>query len=669
MILKSLTLHNIRSYTDAKIDFPLGTILLSGDVGSGKSTVLMSIDFALFGTRRGEISGSDILRHGKKSGYVRLELEIDGRRFTVQRNLDRKKSIGQTSGFLVVDGIEFEYMPTELTARILEILCYPELRKGNSVFRYTVYTPQEEMKHILIYAEDRLNILRKIFDIDKYGRIRDNTSQFISELRAMKRELESYVRDIDERINEKKTKEDEVSKIIFDTKHYASLLADIEQNIEKSRNDMERTKREIDMLIQLKHEFSLKDAELKSKKSRLASIENDISDYRARINDMEGSLSVHIERPPIDSQLLASDLRALEQDRDALIRQKALISDEVKRLGDVLEKKVCSFCGQEVHDTQRFSVNIDSKARQLSDVEKKITELRIRIEDYRAMSDKWKEYAHKIENRNTIEKHKNELALRKARCEEEKIIFENDVKRLLRETEKIKPSLERFEDVKGLYESAEQRFNQLMDEKLNTAKIKSRLEQQREDVMNYIDKLADEIEKKQSEKRRIEGLNEIIGWLDANFIGVTEVMERHVMLALQYEFNSFFQQWFELLMADSLSVRIDDSFSPIIVQNGFDTDYGNLSGGEKTSVALAYRLALNKVINAISENIKTKDIIILDEPTDGFSNDQLDRLRDVINELKLKQVIIVSHEPKIDTFVDNVIKLYKENHITRVEYC
>ena len=83
-------------------------------------------------------------------------------------------------------------------------------------------------------------------------------------------------------------------------------------------------------------------------------------------------------------------------------------------------------------------------------------------------------------------------------------------------------------------------------------------------------------------------------------------------------------------------------------------------------MALAYRLALNKVINAISENIKTKDLIILDEPTDGFSNEQLDKLRDIIDQLNLEQVIIVSHEPKIDTFVDNVIKLYKENHVTNI---
>ena len=58
--------------------------------------------------------------------------------------------------------------------------------------------------------------------------------------------------------------------------------------------------------------------------------------------------------------------------------------------------------------------------------------------------------------------------------------------------------------------------------------------------------------------------------------------------------------------------------------------------------------------------------MILDEPTDGFSDEQLDRVRNVLSELNLKQLILVSHEPKIESFVDNIIRLNKEQHITRI---
>lgn len=62
--------------------------------------------------------------------------------------------------------------------------------------------------------------------------------------------------------------------------------------------------------------------------------------------------------------------------------------------------------------------------------------------------------------------------------------------------------------------------------------------------------------------------------------------------------------------------------------------------------------------------IKTKQIVILDEPTDGFSEQQLDKMRNVLDQLNAEQLIIVSHEQKIEGFVENVIKFKKENGIS-----
>jgi len=42
-------------------------------------------------------------------------------------------------------------------------------------------------------------------------------------------------------------------------------------------------------------------------------------------------------------------------------------------------------------------------------------------------------------------------------------------------------------------------------------------------------------------------------------------------------------------------------------------------------------------------------------------------MRDVLNELNAKQLIIVSHEDKIESFVENIIKFEKEGGITKVK--
>jgi exonuclease SbcC len=142
-------------------------------------------------------------------------------------------------------------------------------------------------------------------------------------------------------------------------------------------------------------------------------------------------------------------------------------------------------------------------------------------------------------------------------------------------------------------------------------------------------------------------------------------MERKVMLRVHNDFNELFVKWFGILV-DDIGVSLDEEFSVVIEQGGYNIDYLFLSGGEKTAGALAYRLALNQVINNLMVSIKTKDVLILDEPTDGFSEDQLDRVRLVLDELDVKQVIMVSHESKIESFVNNVVRLVKKEGVSEI---
>jgi exonuclease SbcC len=121
-----------------------------------------------------------------------------------------------------------------------------------------------------------------------------------------------------------------------------------------------------------------------------------------------------------------------------------------------------------------------------------------------------------------------------------------------------------------------------------------------------------------------------------------------------------------LIEDESINIRLDENFSPIVEQNESEASIEHLSGGERTAAALAYRLALNKVINDMMTEIKTKDLIILDEPTDGFSTEQLDRVRDVLEQINANQLIIVSHESKIETFVDNIIRINKSEHMSSI---
>src|SRR3989338_2704580 len=105
MQISSLALSNIRSYKSQKVDFPnQGSTLLAGDIGSGKSSLLLAIDFALFGLRP-DLPADSLLRHGANRGSVNLSFKINGKDVQIERNLERKNgSSGQSTGHIIVDG-------------------------------------------------------------------------------------------------------------------------------------------------------------------------------------------------------------------------------------------------------------------------------------------------------------------------------------------------------------------------------------------------------------------------------------------------------------------------------------------------------------------------------------------------------------------------------------
>src|SRR5690606_30330020 len=158
MKLNYLSLKNIRSYKDLSLVFKEGTTLLSGDIGSGKTTILLSLEFALFGIIRGSLSGGSLLRKGSKEGEVILNFEIDNKNITIFRTLKKSGSgVNQASGHIDIDGERLEATRVELTSEILAFLGYPDMSLTKSkalIYRYTVYTPQEEMRQILFDSPD-----------------------------------------------------------------------------------------------------------------------------------------------------------------------------------------------------------------------------------------------------------------------------------------------------------------------------------------------------------------------------------------------------------------------------------------------------------------------------------------------------------------------------------
>ena len=75
MLIHSLTLENVKSYTRATVEFSPGTNAVTGSNGSGKTTILEAIGFALFDHRPGKLS--EFVREGQELASVTVDFRSD----------------------------------------------------------------------------------------------------------------------------------------------------------------------------------------------------------------------------------------------------------------------------------------------------------------------------------------------------------------------------------------------------------------------------------------------------------------------------------------------------------------------------------------------------------------------------------------------------------------
>lgn len=688
MLLKSIKLNNIRSYLSQQIDFPIGSLLLSGDIGSGKSTVLIAIEFALFGSKSAELPASSLLRHGKNEGFVELNFEVDNKPIIIKRTLKRGKSgIKQETGYIVIDGAKKELSPVEMKSEVFNLLGYPNdlvSKNKDLIYRYTVYTPQEEMKKILAEDKDaRLDTLRKVFNIDKYKKIRDNTSIFVRAVKEKKKEFEGFISDFDIKKKELESVQKEIYVLEEKIKEIVPKLEQATAKVKDKRQNAVIFEDKIKELNKIKNEFSVLEAELNNFLREHNKLNQDIPKLNAQIELLQKEMGAGAEELAKEAgikskaELMDKAFRNLREEFDR-IRQKISESRINKiRSEDVLKKIIsmekCPLCLQNVQHEHKDSIrerenSIIAEAEAViaaySEKEKKA---KAELESIEKEMNELRKLEGKIELAKLKLRHLEEKKKDKDKLEQNKVQIKEKIEKTNSKKIELSQKIEALKGIEAGYKAAKQELDIALDEEKKLYAEKTGLEKENQSLNRISKSLGEEIAKKAKAKEKLSSFSDMQNWLENYFTSLMDTMEKHVMLQVYRQFNEVFKTWFNLLIEDeTISVRLDDEFTPIIEQNGYETYIENLSGGEKTAVALSYRLALNKVIYDVSDSIKTKDILMLDEPTDGFSSEQLDRIRDVIEQLAAKQVIIVSHESKIESFVQSVVRIGKEEHISRI---
>jgi len=807
MKIVSLELENIRSYEKSKIEFPEGIILFVGDIGSGKSTILMAIEFALFGL--GDYKGASLLRIGRKKGSVKLRFEVNGREYEIYRVLQRKgKSVHQGEGYIDDGRGKLHLSATELKQKVLEILNFKEPlspRAQSVIYRYAVFTPQEEMKVILNQNPDeRLKTLRKAFGIEDYkiasnnalllasvirkradilgGEVQDLESlkeelmELEKEIEKEKKELEKLrkeelkikeklenrkkeldgfrntekslrevvakIPEIRKQIDDKKKQieklkkeitnlnnknklilediedlkklkkpteksEDEISEKIKELKKLdrektklLGLVSGINQDLKKLERKLSEYKdkslMEVQRLIQT---FETKKAEIEKEvekidvskeevQNEMLSRQNKLEDLEKRLKDLKDAGN---KCPICNNDLTEEDKRKLAREKKELIAKLKKELEEYKKIGKSLETKKKELekkyrkIEKDIQNLEKIQEDIrvrDDKRSQLVKLHRKIKEIESKMQikeersfpflsefktpiDYlEALKEELRKYLQNQQRIEELNRQTKENKDRIANCKREIKDLSMEIRDLtlrLRESAKKQKELENLlKKIDRLEEDVEvlQNEHRKIGDKITEIRT---LIREREDNVRKIRRLIKEKEKKKETKEKLE---EFSNWIRDYLVPSLESIERHVMFTINQEFNQLFNHWFSILVDDPTKTsRVDEDFTPIVEQEGYEEV--DLSGGEKTSVALAYRLALNTIVRKTSPGLKD-GLIIMDEPTDGFSKEQLFKVREILDELESKQIIIVSHERELESFADHIFRVEKFNGISKV---
>ena len=680
MIIKKIILNNIRSYENQEVSFPEGSTLLSGDIGSGKTSILLGIEFALFGLQPGQ-RGTALLRNGTSEGGVVLRLDVDGKEVIIERKLKKGKSVSQDYCSITLEGRKKEMSVTELKDRVLEILSYPKefSKKQNILYKFTVYTPQEEMKQIILEdPETRINSLRHVFGIDKYKVIIENVSIVASKFREEKRMKEGQIENLEEDKESLLSKEEEL-----EGKHLN--LSSVEKELFLRTEEMGHAQEEREDVLKKTEERRKLQQEIEktkivsaNKKETLLNNEKTLEQLKIQIKDLE---SLKFDETKIKEAELKMQFKKAEKEKlneenikiTSQINSLNLKNQDIKKIKEQLKHiEICPICLQNVGPVYKTNVlnNIDSETTEnLKKIEYLASEKKKILEDMK-----------KIEaDISAEEKRLSELRMQKMRFQEidskramlaemEKSseLLRKDIVLLEQHAENLTKSVFEMKKFETILELKDKELKEaIKQERIAEIKV-AELKKEIEVFSRQIEELKARIKKTEEIREKMEIITKLEEWFSGNFVSLISFTEKNVMVRLKSEFSRLFAEWFSMLVSDVFDVSLNEEFTPIIYHQDYEIDYSYLSGGERTAIALAYRLSLNRVVNSLMSRIKTKDLLILDEPTDGFSEQQLDKMRDVLRQLEVKQIIIVSHEPKIESFVENVIRFRKEHGISRI---
>jgi exonuclease SbcC len=228
-------------------------------------------------------------------------------------------------------------------------------------------------------------------------------------------------------------------------------------------------------------------------------------------------------------------------------------------------------------------------------------------------------------------------------------ITKNKIAASVYDKEKYEHIVYRFE----MYERQQNSFNNQLSELKGRAR----------ESISYLKDLRERIETADKFQQEYNDVSDYINLLShiRNLYsknGIQKDLRNISRPAIQKHTKEYFKE-FNFNYSD---LTIDEDYEVTVYGPEGESSMSMVSGGEKIAIALALRLGITQAM-ANGE----LDTILLDEPTIHLDASRKHELINLLKEMSsLPQMIIVTHEAQLENAADNLIKVEKENGISKV---
>ena len=654
--IRNIEFSNFLSYGEnQKLDFDKlnGIVVVESDPPNFGGKTVLTVDllmFLFFNETTKTTKAEEIFNRfsNKDKVHVKGEITIDGEEYVIVRNIERKLSKKgewnvkteldffkklsdgtllnftgeqrrETESFIKTSiGTKEDFLMTILTtgSNLEELLESKPTARGQVLSRFMglEFLKKKEEVAKEIYGEFSKQKLSNIYSSEQ---LKDDITTHETSIQTLNTQIEDSTKEltnVEDAITKGKNYRDDMLK----KKH-----SNIDQEI--SRLNPTQVQEEINTIDFEKKGYISKINELKVVEPSEFYHEDKHDEVKEQYNE------VYKEVVQIDTEI--SSINKLKSEVEGGIKCEHCGIELMNAA--ITNAKIAELAGFIHHKEEKTKLMKD-----LSDKEQSFVQLKKEFDEY---------------EKNKLVKEKYEISVES--CDLKISALKDKLKRW----EEIQDKIQENQKIDGQLIKADLRLEELEREKTrinsvisgNKVSITS-LEEKIENNKKMIVKIKEEEEKEKIYKIYLEAYGKN---------GVSKIIMKTMMPLI----NSELQRLMEDSCYFKLEIRINDKneveFMMIDNSTGIEKLMTSGSGYEKTIASLALRSVLTKICTLPKPNL-----VVMDEVFGKISNENLEMVSEFFIKIKdyFEKVFVISHNPLINNWADNIVKIRKENNISKV---